>query len=118
MNDFSAYERRLARALEEMKVASLQQDYRDSWFDRLIRRCGLRLRPLNYCSPWQVALFGGLYFSLSYGGGMYLLSWRHSDDLVGPLIGVLVSGSVFGAAFGTFVAIQRRRYRLYRWKDL
>jgi hypothetical protein len=118
MSDYDAYERRLARALEEMRAASLKRDYREAWFDRLLRRCGLRLRPLNYYNPWQVALVSGLYFSLAYGGAMYLLSWRGSGEVLGPLVGVLVSGAGFGAIFGTFVAIQRRRYRLSRWQDL
>ncbi len=118
MTHFSEYERRMNRALAEMQANSIRHIFGETWLDRGLRRVGLRLRPIYYYTPWQVALFGGLYFSLAYGGAMYLLSWRHSDNLLEPLIGLLVSGTVFGAVFGGFVAIQLRRYRLSRWKDL
>ncbi len=85
------------------------------WSYRLLRKCGIALRPPAFSSFTAIALGFGTYFTLAWGAILNLV-YDHSLKVLS------VVSPIAGAAFGLWMAIHYRKERqglkLPKWEEI
>lgn len=115
----SDFDRRYAAAQVEMTKAGVKPGSANPPLLWLAALCGLRIRPVPYQGVLASILSFGLFFSLVWGGIMYLWVWRGQAMPVLLVVNLAVlAGLIFGSLMTALTRFQNRGKPLSRWKDL
>jgi hypothetical protein len=82
---------------------------------RLAWRLGLRIRPPLYQSFVKLSFGAGVWFTIVWGLGTWLMFWRTEGvEASHALVGAALTGTAFGLSMGTYYRWKASRLRLPR----
>ena len=113
------YDRRLARAMEELEASAISRGNFAPPLFRLARALGLKPRPPHYISFARAALLTGPAFGLLWGAAMWALFWARSGmPMAIALLSSALAGVLFGLAMAGYYRWAGQEAGLSRWDDL
>ncbi|WP_371867370.1 DUF6404 family protein [Pseudoduganella guangdongensis] len=82
-------------------------------------RLGIDLAPPHFASFWQNFLVVGSYYTVMWGGPMWLLHWsKDGASFNTGLAYAIFAGAVFGGVIAASYERAKRRNGLPAWRDL
>ncbi|WP_119303222.1 DUF6404 family protein [Dongia deserti] len=119
MRDWESFQRRLDAAHALLAQKGLIRGKRNYFLTRVLWSVGITVRPPLFASFGANALLHGALYALSWGTGMWILSWQ--DDGQSVTAAVLwsgISGPLFGAALAAYYRRLARKHDLPDWDEL
>ncbi|WP_374581013.1 DUF6404 family protein [Pseudoduganella sp.] len=106
-------------ALQHLESLGIDRDLIAPRVLRGLWRVGIDLTPPHFASFWQNFLIIGSYYTVLWGGPMWLLHWsKEGTSFYAGLAYATVAGAMFGGVIATSYERAKRRNGLPAWRDL
>ncbi|KAB7616240.1 hypothetical protein F9L33_05685 [Amylibacter sp. SFDW26] len=114
-----SYEEKYQKALAELEASGIRKAHYLPVGHRISKHFGSQSRPPHYNTFYKNAFSMGIWFTVGWGIGMWILVWRHADKIYSEAITAAgFAGMIFGLAMGCFYKFMARKNNLSDWDDL
>lgn len=97
-------------ALQHLESLGIERALIDPRILRGLWRLGIDLAPPHFASFWQNFLVVGSYYTVTWGGPMWLLHWsREGASFYTGLAFAILAGAVFGGVIASSYERAKRR---------
>lgn len=101
-----SFRNKLEAVQKELNTSNILIPNHNLSISALLRKLGFNIRPLHCCSFASNFLTTTFWFSILWGGIMWLISWRIDDT---SIIMALLTSMLSGLLFALFMALYYKR---------
>jgi hypothetical protein len=115
----TTYDIKYQSAIDELISAGKSSMAANPPIMRLMRKMGLKPRPVYYLGFWKTFFLFGIMFSFIWGCFMYFFFWQNTSTQLGVyFIASLFAGMLFGLLMSAYCQREKKRCKLSDWDSL